>query len=110
MNDLPLGIEYFHSVEFLDEVSNGIEHGVNMAFVIAHHRKSYLSSLPQVVIAHLCNGDIKLVFGSINELLENLSLSFKRIVPVNTKVQLANSNNHESCYLSIPVFALSLRT
>ncbi len=77
MNDLPLGIQYFDSMEFLDEVLNGVEHGVNMAFIIAYHSKTDLSPLPQVVISYLCNGDIKLVFSPINKLLNNLSFSLE---------------------------------
>jgi len=77
MNDLPLEIEYFGSVEFLNEVSNGIEHGVNIAFIIAYHGKTDLGPLQQVVISYLCNGDIKLVFSPINKLLDNLSFSLE---------------------------------
>jgi len=73
MYDLPLAIEYLDSVEFLNEVFDSVKHRVDMAFIIADHRKPDFSPLPQVVISHLCNGNIKFVFGPINKLLENLS-------------------------------------
>jgi hypothetical protein len=83
-------------VEFIDEVLNGVEHGVNVPFIIAYHGKTDLCPLPQVVVSHFRNGDIKLVFGPINKLPDNLSFSLERIIAVNSKIQLADSDNHES--------------
>jgi len=95
MDDLPFGIQNFGSIQIFDQVFYLIDPGVNLTFVISHHRKTDFSPLQQVVVSHLRNGDIEFIFSPINNLLEGLPFSLKRIVTVDSDVQLTDSDYHK---------------
>ena len=93
--DLPSGIENFSGVKMFYEVFNSIQSRVDVTFVIAYHRKTEFSLLPQILVSYLGDGDIEFIFCPVNNLFYYLPFSLEGIITRNSDVQLTDADYHK---------------
>ena len=66
-----------------------------MASIVSDRTDAQLDSLPFVVGAHFCNGDIELMFHLIHYTPDDFPLPFQRTVVVHMKDYFHHSDDHE---------------
>jgi hypothetical protein len=91
----------FGTVDGLDKINDLIERFVGEPPVIADHTEAELGALPEVVIAHLGNGNIEAVLYPVNNLFDDAPFFLERMILPHHQVYTAYPDHHHRLPFSL---------